>query len=70
MASRTSLQIDGETVRGDPQLLSQRCATTANSLFDDTSELIKYEICNIPSSLFDANKFPRESQKYLPADVF
>lgn len=69
MASKTSLKIDRETVHVDPQLLFQRCTTAANGLFDDISEIFKYELCNIPSSLFDKNEFPRESQKSLLADV-
>lgn len=71
MASKTSLKIDRETVHVDPQLLFQRCTTAANGLFDDISEKFKYELymCNIPSSLFDKNGFPRESQKSLLADV-
>lgn len=69
MASKTSLKIDRETVHVDPQLLFQRCTTAANGLFDDISEIFKYELCNIPSSLFDKNGFPRESQKSLLADV-
>lgn len=55
MASETSLKIDGETVHVDPQLLFQRCTTAANGLFVDTSEIFKYELCNIPSLLFDTN---------------
>lgn len=69
MASKTSLKIDRETVHVDPQLLFQRCTTAANRLFDDISEIFKYELCNIPSSLFEKNRFPRESQKPLLADV-
>lgn len=69
MASKTSLKIDGETVHVDPQLLFQRCTTAANGLFDDISEIFKYELCNIPSSLFDKNGFPHESRKSLLADV-
>lgn len=69
MASKTSLKTDRETVHVDPQLLFQRCTTAANRLFDDISEIFKYELCNIPSSLFEKNRFPRESQKSLLGDV-
>lgn len=68
MASKTSLKIDRENVHVDPQLLFQRCTTAANRLFDDISEIFKYELCNIPSSRFEKNRFPRESQKSLLAD--
>jgi hypothetical protein len=69
MSSKTSIKIDGETVHVDPQLLFQRCTTAANGLFDDISEIFKYELCNFPSSLFDANGFPREAHKSTLADI-
>jgi hypothetical protein len=69
MSSKTSIKIDGETVHVDPQLLFQRCTTAANGLFDDISEIFKYELCNFPSLLFDANGFPREAHKSTLADI-
>lgn len=38
-------------------------------VFDDISEIFKFELCNIPSSLFNTNEFPRESKKSLFSDV-
>lgn len=38
-------------------------------MFDDISEIFKFELCNIPSSLFNTNEFPRESKKSLFSDV-
>lgn len=38
-------------------------------VFDDISEIFKFELCNIPSSLFNTNEFPRELKKSLFSDV-
>ncbi|CAC5372573.1 unnamed protein product [Mytilus coruscus] len=66
--SKTSIKVDGELLV-DPQLLFQRCTTVANGLFADISEIFKYELCSVPSSLFDNNGLPRQANKSILADA-
>ncbi|CAG2201846.1 unnamed protein product [Mytilus edulis] len=66
--SKTSIKVDGELIQVDPQLLFQRCTTIANGLFEDISEIFKYELCSVPSSLFDNNGLPRQANKSILAD--
>ncbi|VDI39228.1 Hypothetical predicted protein [Mytilus galloprovincialis] len=66
--SKTSIKVDGELIQVDPQLLFQRCTTIANGLFEDISEIFKYELCSVPSSLFDNNGLPRQANKRILAD--
>ncbi|CAC5372508.1 unnamed protein product [Mytilus coruscus] len=53
----------------DPQLMFQRLTTAANGLFENTSEVFQYELCSVPSSMFDCNRLPREACKSNLADA-
>ncbi|CAG2234842.1 unnamed protein product [Mytilus edulis] len=68
LSNKTSVKIDGELVEVDPQLLFQRCTAVANTLFDDISVIFQYELCSVPSSLFDSNGLPREAHKSVLSD--
>ena len=68
MNAKNHLKIDGETLAVDPQLLFQRFTTAAHGLFEDPSEIFKYELCSVPSALFDNNGFLREAQKSTLAE--
>lgn len=62
-ASKSKIKVDGETVDVDPQLLFQRCTSAANGLFEDPSEIFRFELCSVPSALFENNGLPREAHK-------
>ena len=49
---RSAIKINGESVQVDPQLLFQRLFTVGNR-FDGPSSLFRYELCSIPSALFE-----------------
>ncbi|CAC5424083.1 unnamed protein product [Mytilus coruscus] len=68
LSNKTSVKIDGELVEVDPQLLFQRCTTIANTLFDDISVIFQFELCSVPSALFDSNRLPREAHKSVSSD--
>ena len=44
LRTNTSIKIDGEPIQVDPQLLFRRLTTTANTLFEDQSDIFKYEL--------------------------
>jgi hypothetical protein len=52
----------------DPQLMFQRLLVAAEDSFTNSSELFKYELSSVPSSLFDDNGFSREATKYTLAE--
>ncbi|CAC5400104.1 unnamed protein product [Mytilus coruscus] len=47
----------------------KKCTNLANGLFEDISEIFKYEPCSVPSSLFDNNGLPRQANKSILADA-
>ena len=61
LSTKTSIKIDGEPIQVDPQRLFQRITTTANTHFEDPSDIFKYELCCFPSSLFDSGGLLREA---------
>jgi len=63
LGNKTQPKLDGEPIQIDPQLLFQRCTTAANGIFDDISEIFQYELCGVPSSIFESTGLPREPQK-------
>ena len=50
---KSSVKVGGEIVAVDPQLLFQRLTTAANRYVSDISEVFRYELSGVPSSLFD-----------------
>ena len=71
LAAKTKTKSDSDfpTTDRDPQLMFQRLTTTANGLFVNTAEVFKYELSNVPSSIFDCNRLPREACKSNLADA-
>jgi hypothetical protein len=67
LCSKTALQISGEQVQIDPDLLFQCLIIAARSV--DEANLFKYELCSYPAALFDSPFNFREPQKHLFADA-
>ncbi|XP_055996638.1 uncharacterized protein LOC125683641 [Ostrea edulis] len=63
LGNKTQIKLDGEPIQVDPHLLFQRRTTAANGIFDDISEIFQYELCGVPSSIFESTGLPREPQK-------
>jgi len=68
LSEKANLKVSGETINIDPQLLFQRLITAAGNM-DNISDMFKYELCSIPSSLFDNTGLPRVAQKSTLADA-
>ena len=64
-----TVTLDGETVHVDPQLLFQRLTAAAERSAEDIPQVFTYELCSVPSSLFDTAGFIREPQKPALADA-
>ena len=64
-----SVTLDGETVQGDPQLLFQRLTAAAQRSVENIPQVFTYELCSVPSSLFDTSRFIRQPQKPALADA-
>jgi len=69
MSEKADVTVFGEGVHIDTQLLFQRLTTAADRYVDDISEVFKYELSSIPSSLFDNAGLLREAQKSTLADA-
>ena len=69
MSDKSDMKVLGEGIHIDTQLLFQRLTTAADRCVDDVSEVFKYELSSIPSSLFDNAGLPREPQKATLADA-
>ncbi|XP_045211013.2 uncharacterized protein LOC123562441 [Mercenaria mercenaria] len=67
LSEKTSITLSGENINIDTQLLFQRLITAAGRLVDDTQGLFTYELCSVPSSLFDNTGMPRQPTKSLLA---
>ena len=52
-----------------PQLMFQRLVIAGDDHYTDSSELFKYELSSLPSSMFGNNGFPREAVKSSLADA-
>ena len=64
-----TVTLDGETVHVDPQLLFQRLTAAAQRSAEDIPQIFTYELCSVPSSLFDTAGFIREPQKPALTDA-
>ena len=64
-----SVTLDGETVQVDPQLLFQRLTAAAQRSVENIPQVFTYELCSVPSSLFDTSGFIRQPQKPALADA-
>ena len=57
------LKVGKDEVQVDPLLLFQRLIAVGSSLTDDTSTLFKYELCTVPSALFEPSGLMRRADK-------
>ena len=57
------LKVGKDEVQVDPLLLFQRLIAVRSSLTDDTSSLFKYELCTVPSALFEPSGMMRRADK-------
>ena len=64
-----TVTLDGDIVHVDPQLLFQRLTAAAQRSAEDIPQVFTYELCSVPSSLFDTAGFIREPQKPALADA-
>lgn len=65
----STIKLPGETFHIDSQLLFQRLTTAAGRSIENISEVFKYELCSIPSSLFDNTGLPRQPSKSTLAEA-
>jgi len=65
MSEKADVTVFGEGVHIDTQLLFQRLTTAADRNVDDISEVFKYELSSIPSSLFDNAGLGRHKNLHL-----
>ena len=63
MGTKSTVKIDGDSIHVDPQLLFQRLLAAADRLVEDQAEIFSYELCSIPSSLFEPSGLFREADK-------
>ena len=59
----STVKIDGDSIHVDPQLLFQRLLAAAERLVEDQAEIFSYELCSIPSSLFEPSGLFTEADK-------
>ena len=64
----TFAKVTHDVISIDPQLLFQRLTTAAGRYLDNIAEIFQYELCSMPSALFDSSGLPREPQKSNIAD--
>ena len=57
------LKVGKDEVQVDPLLPFQRQIAVGSSLTDDTSSLFKYELCTVPSALFELSGLMRRADK-------
>ncbi|KAK6184998.1 hypothetical protein SNE40_007330 [Patella caerulea] len=65
MGQSNKINVDGDPVTIDTQLLFQRFIAigSVSSDIDNTEDLLKYELANHPTALFDDSGFIREATK-------
>ncbi|XP_065557765.1 uncharacterized protein LOC136025712 [Artemia franciscana] len=63
MAERTSVVIDSERVMVDPALILQRLAAVASTSGSDLNEVLSFELCSFPPSLFSSFEVMRTAEK-------
>ena len=68
LGTKSAVNIDGETMQVDPQLLFQRL-TIAAKASQELSSVFKYELCSYTPALFDTSLLLREAHKSVLADA-
>ena len=67
MNTKLHAKVDGESINVDPQLHFQLLLTAAGDMPESIVDILRYELCNIPSSLFEQAGFPRAANINKPA---
>ena len=62
--SKSSVDVDGQAIHVDPELLFQSLIA-----IDDRKALFRFELCSYPSALFDETLMPRAPQKAVLANA-
>ena len=65
--SNSSMDVDGQPIHVDPELLFPRLIVAANAI-DDRKALLRFELCS-SSALFDETLMPRAPQKAVLANA-
>ena len=68
MDMKSKIEIDGNTVQIDPQLLFQRLTLAAKAT-QDLEAVFKYELCSYPPALFESPFLLCDAQKPVLADA-
>lgn len=68
LGMKSSVKIDWEQVRVDPQFLFQRLIAYAQTS-EELESPFKYELCSCPPAIFDSSLQLREAQKPVFADA-
>jgi len=68
LGTKSSVKIDEDQIKIDPQLLFQRLVTIVQSS-DDLKSAFKCELCSYPSARFDSSLLLREADKPAFADA-
>ena len=66
--SKSSVDVDGQQIHVDPELLFQRLIVASNAI-DDWKALFRFEFCSYPSALYDDTLMPRAPQKAVMAKL-
>ena len=66
--SKSSVDVDGQPIYVDPELLFQSLIVASNAI-DDRKALFSFELCSYPSALFDDTLMPRAPQKAVLANA-
>ncbi|KAJ8043143.1 hypothetical protein HOLleu_10106 [Holothuria leucospilota] len=69
MNAKMAVKVDGDSFEVDPQLLFQQLLIASDAMYDDKSEIFRFELCSQPSSLFDSSGLMRQANKALLADA-
>ena len=58
MNTKSTVKVDGDAIHVDPQLLFQRLMAASDRLVENQEEIFTYELCSIPSALFETSGLP------------
>ena len=68
LATKLAVRVNDEPIIVDPLVLFQRLLKTAQSTPETIPSLFKYELTNLPCTLFDAGGLPRQASKSTLAE--
>ncbi|KAK3085994.1 hypothetical protein FSP39_011885 [Pinctada imbricata] len=68
LSSKSSVKLDDDELKVDPQLLFQRLLAATGGHYPDLTEVCKFELSSIPTSMFDTSGVMRLADKSSLAD--